>query len=306
MSGDTILVTGAAGWIGRRVARLIAAKGHRVLALIRPGSPRTAGQCDRQAMTWLESDLEAPGPLAARLREDPPQVCVHCAWHTEPGRYLHAVENLDSVRSSVSLLAALRDAGCRRFVGLGTCFEYAFEGVTAPLRETARLEPRPLYAACKHAVHLIAEQMFDDFAWVRLFHLYGPGEARGRLVPHLLDTLLAGQPCPLTSGTQTRDYMHVDDAAAAIVAVALSNTRGAINVGSGIPVTVANLAGMVAELGGAKALVHLGAIEARPGDPAFAVADVRRLVALPGWKPQFDLRGGLRDMIASWSADVTR
>lgn len=305
MSTKTVLVTGAAGWIGSRVTSLAASRGHRVWALVRPGTVHAQPQADGYPITWVEADLDRQSMLVSRLRDDPPDICVHCAWYTKPKDYLQAAENLQSVRSSLNLLAALRESGCRRFVGLGTCFEYAFEGVTAPLPETAELASHPLYAACKQAVRMIAEQLIADSAWVRLFHLYGPGEARGRLVPHLLETLLAGQQCPLTAGTQVRDYLHVDDAAAAIVSVALSETRGPVNIGSGTAVSVADLARTVGQLLGAADLLRLGAIEPRRDDPAFVVADVRRLAAITGWQRRFDLRSGLRDMIDAWPARLT-
>ena len=74
-----------------------------------------------------------------------------------------------------------------------------------------------------------------EFAWCRLFYLYGEGEDERRLVPYLRAKLRAGEPAELTSGEQIRDYLDVRDAGRMIVEAALGTVQGPVNICSGMP-----------------------------------------------------------------------
>jgi nucleoside-diphosphate-sugar epimerase len=306
----TILVTGAAGWIGSHVTRLLVQRGHRVLALVRPGS-----SVDRIAdllplIKLIEIDLAEPSSLAGVLRVKPPDVCLHLAWYTVPGRYLHARENLDSVVSSLDLLKLLDDVGCQRTVITGTCLEYD-TSMAELLSEQSPIRPGFLYSICKHALFSIAEKFQRScgrqFAWCRIFYLYGPGEQETRLVPYVINKLLAQQPCLLTSGEQMRDYLHVVDVASALGTVALSDLEGVVNIGSGEPVRVADMALTLGRILRTEESLQLGALPMAPDDPPFVCADARRLRTHFGWEPGFDLCGGLEDTVTWWrKQSVTR
>jgi len=298
MTPRTILVTGAAGWIGSHVTRAMLDAGNRVVALVRPHAQRDRLAAIAGRIQWVEADLNDAPALGEAMDTIRPDVCVHVAWYTVPGRYLRAPENLDCVQGSINLMRLLSAMECRRFVGVGTCFEYDVATATSPLAESAPVRPQTLYAGCKLAVHAIAQRLFPAVAWARVFYLYGPGEAKSRLVSHVIDRLVAGADCDLTSGTQVRDYLHVADAATALTAVALSDARGPVNIASGIPVTVAEIASTAATLLDARHNIRLGARAAAANDPSYVVADVSRLRNEIGWRPRFDLRSGLVDVIS--------
>jgi UDP-glucuronate decarboxylase len=299
----TILVTGAAGWIGSHVSRLLVQGGHRVLALVRPSSSVNRIADLLPAIKLIEADLANPSPLPGLLRETPPEVCLHLAWYTVPGRYLHAYENMNSVASSLKLLRVLNEVGCQRTVIAGTCLEY--DTTTAkPLSERSPIQPKVLYSVCKHALFSIARQFQQDcgcqFAWCRIFYLYGPGEYRTRLVPHVINKLLAGQPCLLTAGEQVRDYLHVADVASALSSVGLSAVQGVVNIGSGVPVRVADIVISLGRILGAEELLHFGALPMATDDPLCVCADVQRLRTEVAWEPSYDLRSGLVDTVTWW------
>ena len=132
-----------------------------------------------------------------------------------------------------------------------------------------------------------------ELAWGRIFFVYGPGEPEGRLVPSVGRTLLAGEPVPTTSGDQVRDFMHVEDVAAAFAALADADTTGAVNIASGDPVRVRDVVETLAEQVGRPDLLRPGALPDREGDPPRLVADVTRLRQEVGIAPQIALREGL-------------
>src|SRR5205814_8914752 len=120
----------------------------------------------------------------------------------------------------------------------------------------------------------------------RIFNVYGPGEDPNRLVPYLIRQLIAGSACGLTSGEQVRDYIHADDLAAALWALARTDAKGAVNVGSGERVSVKDVALKIAGMLGGKHLLNFGAIPLRGGEPQVRCPDLSRLHNITDWKPR--------------------
>ena len=211
---------------------------------------------------------------------------IRPTWYTNASDYLDSPRNVDSLAATLRLALRLGTGGCKRFVGLGTCFEYDTSS-TAPLTESARLEPGRLYSACKvgawHALGQIGRLTQMAVAWARLFYLYGPREDPRRFVPSVVNALLEGRDAAVSPGGQVRDFLHVDDAASALWAVASSAVQGAINVASGEPVKVGDIARALGAIARREDLVKLGRLPYRPGDPMFVCADVRRLTDECGW-----------------------
>jgi nucleoside-diphosphate-sugar epimerase len=111
----------------------------------------------------------------------------------------------------------------------------------------------------------------------------------------------------MTAGTQRRDFLYVEDAAAALVAVADSVVTGAVNVASGEGVALRDLAAQIAGQVGADARLAVGALPQRPGEPRSLVADVRRLREQVGWRPQVTLGEGIERTVDWWRTnDVAR
>lgn len=297
-----VLLTGATGFVGSQVARVLLARGHEVRASVREQSARDAVADIAGRIEWLNADLFADEPAALASLTRGVELCIHAAWYAVPGQYLASSENLRCVAGSLRLLESLAEAGCRRAVFIGSCFEYDFDA--GWLTETGPVRPQSLYAASKLSTRFMGEQLARlrgvEFAWARLFYLYGPFEDRRRLVPSVIDSLLRGQGVDVTRGTQVRDFLHVADVGAALAAVALSDLTGVVNVGSGQPVTVRQVVSTIESLTERPGLVRFGARADNPTDPPFVCADHRKLVQGTGWSPAFDLVGGLRQTI-DWS-----
>lgn len=278
-----VFLTGATGFVGRHVAAQLERDGVPTLALVRD---RSRASSLPAGVRILEGDLEQLAAHERAIAEFAPTVCVHLAWYVEHGRYLEAPENLASLRQSLALIELARRISCPRFVGAGTCFEYAFG--PEPLAEEDRCDPQTLYARCKAALFSVGEALDraggPRFAWARLFYLFGPGEDARRLVPYVLDHVRRGVACPLADGNVRRDYLHVEDVARALVAIAASDVAGAVNVGSGETSTLRELLeAMVPER--ERALLGFGERPSRSTDPPSVIADVSKLRGL-GWSPR--------------------
>ena len=116
---ERVLVTGATGFIGRHIPALLQARGFEVHVTARGGLP-TAPGFTAHAVDLLRHD-EARR-LIADIR---PAIIIHAAWYVAHGRFWTAPENADWLEASTAFAAYAAEAGTRRFVGLGTCAEYA-------------------------------------------------------------------------------------------------------------------------------------------------------------------------------------
>ena len=294
------VISGGGGFIGSRVVRRFVSAGWDVIAVLRPGSSRwrIAGVVDQIEIVEVDL-LEAGGVVESVSRGA--DVFVHAAWDTKPGRYLGASSNVDYAAAGVALLQGLGRCACRKFIGLGSCQEYAPS--SEPLTEDGPLAPRVPYAKAKAGLGMIVETCSETkrltAAWLRIFNVYGPGENEKRLVPYVIRRLLADEPADVTSGDQVRDYLHVDDVASAVFHLAVSDVSGAVNVGSGTPVRVRQVVEELVELLGGEHLVRFGERKSQPGELPFEVADNRKLLTT-GWKQRFTLREGLSDTVGWW------
>lgn len=260
----------------------------------------------RDALRWIEADLLRPDDVRRALEELSPAACVHCAWYVDARDYVSSSVNYAFVGGTVGLAVGLARAGCRRLVGVGTCYEYAPS--LGARHEGDPTSPTSPYAAAKLAVADFLPELSPvgmSTTWARLFWLYGPYEKPSRLVPSVVLSLLAGRPAHITVGDQLRDFLHVDDVAAALVRLVDSSLSGPVNVGSGSPVTVRQVAESIErQIGGAGSLV-VGARATGSEEPGEIWAD-NSLLRSTGWAQRLSLEEGLAKTIEWWRWELER
>lgn len=283
-----VLVTGAAGFIGFHVARRLLAAGHEVLAHVRPGSP--AGRLAELGGRVVTVPRDA-SELGRELAAHAPQAIVHAAWYARPADYLESPENLASLEATVRLIQAAVALGCPRFVGVGTCLEYA--DLPRPRREDDPCSPASLYGSAKlaafHLGRAATRGTATRFAWARVFHPYGPGEDAARVLPSVAAALRAGTAIELSGCLQQRDPVRVEDVAAALALLASTSEEGPFNVGTGTAITLRALLEELARRLGRPELLLFGRRPDRP-EPVCLVGDPARLRAL-GWRPAWPTVG---------------
>ncbi len=295
-----LLVTGASGLVGRAVTRRALAQGHAVVALGRPGF---AGRVPEGASILQGEPSEWPALLAAQGFD----AAIHlAAAGVLPGARTPKALVEGNAGLVAALVPALQGSLAGRLVHVGSVAEYAPLPSPERLRERDPLGPTSDYGAAKAGATLLAQALAPrhgvKLCVARLFSLYGAEEAKTRLVPAIVTALRRGETPALTPGDHVRDFTFVEDAAEALLRLALAPAElpPVVNVCRGEPVSIAEVArGVAAALGTPDVELGLGRRQNRADEPAWLVGDPALLRAALGWVPPTSLREGLQRTVAA-------
>lgn len=305
-----VLVTGGNGFIGRRlIARLHETSGHDVTAVVRDAA--------RASLACRTIALREPsvGQLHDVVMQQKPDAIVHlAAAGVDPrDRDVGRLTDINAVWPA-ALVRAAAEATIPSVIIAGSSAEYAAPLDDRSIPEDAALEYRKLYGATKAAGCLLAlasgSALGVDVAVLRLFNVYGEGEAPHRLLPSIVSAARAGRQILLSAGTQVRDFVDVDDACGAIEAAVLGLRSGRLesgpyNVCSGTGTTVAAFATAVVDaLGADRGLLQFGAVPLRPDDLARLVGDPKKFSNATGWSAR-ELRLGIAQAVGRLRRDPT-
>ena len=303
MSGAA-LVTGASGFIGRHAARCLAREGWSVQG-IGHGQP-DAVECERWGMRAFTPADVALGALTASGAK--PELIVHCAGGSTVGHSIGRPHE-DFARTVATTAAVLEFARTRaagaRVVFVSSAAVYGDAG-SAPLREDAPLVPVSPYGVHKRIgedlCRLYGAQFGVPAVVIRFFSVYGAG-MRKQLLWDASDRMRSGNVSFSGTGAETRDWLHVEDAASLIARAQALASRDCptFNGGTGTGASVAEVLRVLsAALGRTDAPRFTG--ERRKGDPAALVADTARALAI-GWRPQVSWQEGVREY-AAWHLKI--
>jgi UDP-glucose 4-epimerase len=294
------LITGVAGFLGSALANYLTREGHQVRGLddLSTGDPQvlspdvlfTRGDVNDRPKLWtLLQDVDCVYHLAARVAV--PESILY------PREY-----NATNVGGTVSLMEAMRDVGVRRVVFISSGAVYGNQN-TQPLREDARPNPRSPYAVSKLAAEYYVSTIGDlwgiESVSLRVFNAYGPGQhlppSHPPVIPNFLRQAMRGGTIVMHSeGSQTRDYVYLDDVVSAMIAAATAPgiSHLVINIGSGTETSIRDLVRLVLEVTGTKT-----EIIANPRtDPGVSrmCADISLAREKLGYQPRISLADGLR------------
>lgn len=244
-----VLLTGATGFVGRQVLSNLLKKKINIQAIIRKGKEHFFNDIKFKINLIPTNDLFKESAEWWQEKCKDVDTIIHLAWYVEPGKYLQSSKNIDCVIGSLNLIKGAKKAGIRRFIGIGTCFEYDLDN--GYLSVNTPLKPKTPYAGAKAGLYTLLSQLLPlqsiEFSWCRLFYIYGEGEDERRLVPYLHKQISKGEVAELTSGNQVRDFLNVSEVGQMIADIALSKQVGVVNICSGKPITVRQLAEKIAD-----------------------------------------------------------
>jgi CDP-glucose 4,6-dehydratase len=315
-----VLVTGAYGLLGGWLTRALTAAGRPVVVIRRDRTPLSVMTVMdlEPRVTVVEGDITSAGFVQRLLAEYEIESVFHLAAQTlVPSANSNPISTFETnIRGTWLLLEACRVVG-----GVGSIVVAASDkayGVHSdlPYRESHALTPLYPYDVSKAATDMIARSYWHTYglpvAVTRFANIYGGGDFNAsRLIPETVRAILAGRaPVIRSDGSPERDFLYVDDAVRAYLAIAaaLSSESDpanaghavageAFNAGGGQPHRVLDVVTRLCDLGGGISPDVRG-----DGTPSGEIdrqwVDHRKLSALTGWEPQVELGEGLERTLA--------
>lgn len=296
--GSRLLITGAGGFVGAAIAKAAVATGDDVVALVRNSGSRLAAIAKGISIQRIDlADARSVAELIGSLR---PDIVIHSAWEGVGGALRSDDIQLENIRTTVALADAAIAAGAGKFVGIGSQAEYG--RYDRKILESDLPQPTMLYGAAKLAAnHLVAQRCGEAgiaFAWLRLFSVYGPGDNPNWLIPSSAASLVKGRRPQCTAGTQKWDYLHIDDVAQGVMAVARSGeAKGVFNLSSGEAVSVRRIIEMLRDIAAPGLELSFGDIPFAPDQIMHLEGDNSRLCEATGWSVEVPLGEGLRQVV---------
>lgn len=295
---DRYMVTGGAGLVGATVTRALLDRGDEATVLD-SGVAAGYGYLDGTSARLVRGDIRDTEAVADALEGC--TAIVHLAAQASvPGSIDNPVEDLEiNVVGSINLLEAARSAGIKRIVFSSSSSVVA--GHPPPTHEG--LVPRPVspYGAAKSAVEAYLRAYTEAYAMegvaLRFSNAYGPYSAhKTSVVASFIRAYLDGGPLVIRGdGQQTRDFVHVADVAAAVIAAldadAASVSGEVFQVATGIETSLIELAELLFEVGGAPVEIRHEAPSA--GDVPRNVNDISKARRVLGYQPAVSLGDGL-------------
>ena len=304
-----VLVTGASGFVGANLFKMLAAVRNDVYAVVQRDKVwRLAEVMDERVIAVDINDYAATKNLVNSVN---PQTVFDCvaygAYSFEEDTNLIYQTNFQAIVNLVSLLATRPFSA---FIHAGSSSEYG-TNCAAPSEDSV-CEPNSPYAVSKVAIagylRFMGKQREFPCVNLRLYAVYGPLEDTSRLFPNLIRQALAGNLPPFVDPHTSRDFIHVDEVCAAFIMAAAKMHPGLygenFNIGTGIKTTIAELADVARHVFDVAAKPQFGAMKGRAWDLADWYADPRKAIEHLGWKPHVGLDEGLRSM-ALWVAQLS-
>jgi UDP-glucose 4-epimerase len=315
----SVLVTGAAGFIGSRLTDRLLAEGEEVVGVDDLSSGSLANLDDARRSrsgSFSFADLDITSPAAADLvARHRPEVIFHLAAQVDVRRSVAdpIADAMINVIGTLNLLQGAVAAGTRKvvFTSSGGCIYGEPDASRLPVAEDQVYTPEALpespYGVSKKVVldylRYYRKVQGLDYTALALANVYGPRQEpasevglEGQVVAIFCRRMLAGRPCTIYGdGTQTRDFAFVDDVVSAFVAARDAGGGELLNVGTGVELSVNELYARLAELTGATTEPVYA--PARPGELHRIAVDPGRAAAVLGWHPAVNLGEGLKQTV---------
>jgi UDP-glucose 4-epimerase len=291
-----VLVTGATGFIGRTLVRRLLVEGYETVLLVEgtgKSKPPIPGQLVEfsQLIQTYSGDLRDRGSIEGLIRKSQPDSVIHLAavGVTDPFLdYKSAIEH--NVIGTINLVHSFFAAYIAR--------QHAGQMIVA--RTPGEASNMNVYAASKAAAWAFCSMYAQTKDWpitgAVIYQAYGPGQPDHTFVTAAMKAALTAEDLKMSSGTQQRDWIYVEDVAGGFIAALESNLAPGVSfdLGTGISITVADMAEKIYRMVDKGGVPRTGSLKNRPGEVNFQIADAKRTERMLGWRSSTSVAEGLK------------
>ena len=300
----TLLVTGAAGFIGSALCRRLVSDGHRVIGY--DDLSRGRREFLPQGFRLVEGDIRDQARLSETIAETMPECVIHlAAMHFIPECVARPRETLDvNVEGTRRVLESCRDRSVRTFVFASSAAVYApADGPCA--EDTTPLRPLEIYGESKLAAEQLVRAFHEDTgipaSILRLFNTVGRRETNPHVIPHIFESLQTSDVIALGNITPRRDYIDARDVAEAILAVADGSTGlQVLNVGTGVAHSVSDIVESLRRILARPITVVQETSRMRTTERMLLLASIEKIRGATRWTPKITLEDTLEDLVAAY------
>jgi UDP-glucose 4-epimerase len=304
----TVLVTGAAGFIGSALCGRLCALGYGVVGYDDLSRGHRGYLPERVQL--IEGDIRDVARLRATMQDSRPDWVIHlAAMHFIPQCIAHPEETIDvNVAGTRAVLDSCRAVRVRGLVFASSAAVYATSDHPC-VEDATPLQPLEVYGESKVAAEALVRAFHDDTgipsSVLRLFNAIGRNETNPHVVPHIFESLRSSDEIRLGNTAPRRDYIDTRDIAEAIVAVArTSNGLRVFNVGSGRAYSVDDILVSVRRILGRPITAVQETSRLRAGERMLLVADADRITRETGWRSRLTLEDTLKDLVDAYGLET--
>jgi nucleoside-diphosphate-sugar epimerase len=288
-----VMVTGATGFLGRRLCSTLLEDGHALMGLSQTG--RSGDNQNPMSITYVSYKMGEALPKV--VIDYSPQVIVHLAWDGIPDfSEEKCLENVEAQLRFFKETERLSDL--KKIIVTGTCREYgAKQGACL---EGECFSPDSYFSWAKQTLRdyltLTCQKRAVNMLWFRLFYVYGPGQRAGSLIPTLIKAFKTNTDPIISDPSASNDFIYIDDVVSAFVkAIENEDCRGTFNLGSGHISSVAEITKLVeyAVLSSDRFSSQLGKKSSEIKKSPSMWADINLSSHYLGWKPKISLAEGI-------------
>lgn len=295
-----VIVTGANGFVGSGVCKELTSQGVSVVAIVRNEKSNIEKIKDLSGLQIVYCDMSDFGRLYDLIDGTGYDALYHFAWDGSAGplRGNDAVQ-LDNVRYTCELVKACKRLECKRFIFASSIMEYE---ISKLMETTATPGINTIYSSAKICADYFARAIASDLniEYLRgvISNIYGPGETSPRLVNTSIRKMLSGEHCSFSSGVQLYDFIYIDDAAKAFVAIGdKGRSDGTYYIGSLNPRPLKDFLKELRDVIDPEIELGLGDIPFNGVSLSYDEFDINAVKNDTGFVPVFSFAEGIRNTV---------
>ncbi|CAM3724849.1 hypothetical protein LIHA111178_05200 [Litorimonas haliclonae] len=298
-------MTGGSGFIGRHFLNDYAHEFSRIVLPL-----RSAPDFELPSHVEVKMVTGKPEEVSSLLKNEPCDYVLNAAGYgVKPNDRDASQMKLVNIDLPTQLAKAANIVQSKRFVQLGSMSEYLANGTDIATRETDTVVRNTnSYGGSKaeatQQLRKVSESEETEITCLRLFGVFGEGEAPHRLLPSLQSKLSAGETVPMSEGTQIRDFIYIPDVTSAIFAALTQPERARFtvyNIGSGRGISVREFSKVFCRLGKYRPeQLNFGSLPMRDTDVSFMVANIEKANTFLDWRPEWTTETALADYLSKF------